>query len=124
MSTLVQDTEGNLLAVHQFEELTLERAKEIIVKLQEDEGKLQAWITKKEAEVAANPPAEAAPETPATPETPAQPEAPTDPNAAAPAAPTEPAPTDTPPAPAEQPVAPAEPGTPATDPAGNPITLQ
>lgn len=49
MSTLLRDEQGRLLAVHNFEEVTVEKAKEYIAELHEDIEILQNWVNEQEA---------------------------------------------------------------------------
>ena len=125
MSNLIEDAQGNLLHVRDFERLGVEEVKNLIKKLKEDLAIAEAYIAKVEGQVeqeiqndTTQAPAEGQPVQPVAADlAPASPApapavenpAPADPNAVAPADPTAPAPTE-----------PA----PATDPAGNPITLQ
>lgn len=132
MSRIVETADNGLMVVHQFEELTLKEAEEILERFNQDVQRLEKFIASEKAKLPAEAPADppvadpapaaAAPETPPPP-APADPGAPaadpapaTDPNVAAP---TDGASTDTP-----APEAPADPAPAATDPAGNPITLQ
>jgi hypothetical protein len=52
MSTILQDTEGNLLIVKEFEHASLEMAQALASKLSTELSTVQAWISKKEAETA------------------------------------------------------------------------
>lgn len=110
MSNLVQDVDGNLLAVHQFEEITVERAKELAEKLEHELGMLKSFIENKASEVDS-----------ADPGTPENPAAPADNPAANPEQPT-----DTTSQPAADPnaAAPADGATPSTDPAAASSTDQ
>jgi hypothetical protein len=115
MSDIRKDENGALLVLHQFEEVTVERAKELVEKLEADLAKLRDFLAGTETQPAPTEPTPPAPTEPAPTETPV-------------VTPAEPVPETTPVAPAPvdpaAPVAPAVEGTPATDAAGNPITLQ
>lgn len=51
MPTLRNDADGNLLVLHQFEELTIPKAEEYVAVLQSDLSKIQSWLEEQKAKL-------------------------------------------------------------------------